>query len=149
MSVMSESLDETDRALLGLLARNARTPATELARRLGVARTTVQARIERLERLGAILGYTIRAGEGAARTIRAYVLIQVEPRSAPAVSAALARMPEVESLHTTSGRFDIAAQVGAEDTTRLDAALDRIAMVEGVRGMETLVQLATKVDRRV
>lgn len=146
---MSESLDDTDRALLGLLARNARTPATELARRLGVARTTLQARIERLERLGAIRGYTIRTGEGAARTIRAYVLIQVEPRAAPAVSAALGRMAEVESLHTTSGRFDLAAQIGAEDTARLDAALDRIAMVDGVRGMETLVQLTTKVDRRV
>ena len=145
---MTDTLDETDRALLGLLARNARMPATELARRLGLARTTVQARIERLERSGAIRGYTVRAGEGAAALIRAYVLIQVEPRAAPAVSSALARMPEVESLHTTSGRFDLAAQVGAPDTTRLDEALDRIALVEGVRGMETLVQLATKVDRR-
>ena len=147
--VMSESLDETDRALLALLSRNARAPATDLARRLGVARTTVQARIERLERLGAIQGYTIRAGEAAARRIRAYVLIQVEPRAAPAVASALQRMGEVESLHTTSGRFDLAAQIGAEDTERLDAALDRIALVDGVRGMETLVQLATKVDRRV
>ena len=146
---MSESLDETDRALLAALARNARAPASELARRLGVARSTLQARIERLERIGAIRGYTIRTGEAAARRIRAYVLIQVEPRAAPGVAIALGRMGEVEALHTTSGRFDLAAEIGAADTERLDAALDRIAMVEGVRGMETLVQLSTKVDRRV
>lgn len=145
---MPESLDDTDRALLGLLARNARAPTAELARRLGVARTTVQARIEKLERTGVIRSYTVRADPQAAAMIRAYVLIQVEPRHAAAVGARLQKMPEMESLHTTSGRFDLAAQIAAPDTTRLDAALDRIAMVEGVKGMETLVQLAAKVDRR-
>ena len=129
---MTESLDDTDRALLGLLARNARSPATELARKLNLARTTVQARIE--------------TGPGA--VIRAYVLVQVEPRYAGPVASTIGRMKEVESLHTTSGRFDLAAQVGAPDTARLDSALDRIAMIEGVRGIETLVQLTTKVDRR-
>lgn len=145
---MSESLDDTDRALLGLLARNARAPASELARRLNLARTTVQARIEKLERTGVIKGYTVRAETAAGAMIRAYVLIQVEPRHAASVGAQLSRMRELESLHTTSGRFDLAAQVAAPDTSQLDAALDRIAMVEGVRGIETLVQLSTKVDRR-
>lgn len=143
-----EPLDDTDRALMGLLGRNARTPASELARRLGLARSTVQARIERLERSGVIRGYTVRAGAGPGALVRAYVLIQVEARKMAAVSAALGRIPEVESLHTTSGRFDMAAQIGAADTSLLDAALDRIALVEGVRGMETLVQLAVKLDRR-
>lgn len=145
---MTESLDETDRALLSLLARNARAPATELARKLNLARTTVQARIEKLERSGVIRGYTVRAETAPGALIRAYVLIQVEPRSAGPVASIIGRMREVESLHTTSGRFDLAAQVGAPDTAQLDAALDRIAMIEGVRGIETLVQLTTKVDRR-
>ena len=143
-----DSLDDTDRALLGLLARNARAPATELARKLNLARTTVQARIEKLERSGVIKGYTVRTETAPGSTIRAYVLIQVEPRHAAAVGARLQKMKEMESLHTTSGRFDLAAQIGAPDTQQLDEALDRIAMVEGVKGMETLVQLATKVDRR-
>ncbi len=145
---MAGFLDDTDRALLGLLARNARAPASELARRLNLARTTVQARIEKLERTGVIKGYTVRAETSPGAMIRAYVLVQVEPRHAASVGARLARMREVESLHTTSGRFDLAAQIGAPDTSRLDEALDRIAMVEGVRGIETLVQLSTKVDRR-
>ncbi|MDF2232788.1 Lrp/AsnC family transcriptional regulator [Albimonas sp. CAU 1670] len=145
---MTESIDDTDRALLGLLARNARSPATELARKLNLARTTVQARIEKLERAGVIRGYTVRTETAPGAMIRAYVLVQVEPRYAGPVAATISRMKEVESLHTTSGRFDLAAQVGAPDTAQLDAALDRIAMIEGVRGIETLVQLTTKVDRR-
>ena len=112
---MTEPLDDTDRKLLGLLARNARAPAAEIARKAGVARSTAQARIERMERTGVIRGYTVRADPEAGALIRAYVLIQVEPRRTAAVSAALQRMPEVESLHTTSGRFDMAAQVAGDD----------------------------------
>ena len=145
---MTEPLDDIDRRLLGLLARNARAPAAELARRAGIARSTAQARIERMERTGVIRGYTVRADPEAGALIRAYVLIQVEPRRTAAVSAALQRMPEVESLHTTSGRFDMAAQVAGASTALLDAALDRIGLIDGVKGMETLVQLSTKIDRR-
>ncbi len=145
---MAEILDDTDRALLAQLSRNARAPVSELARKLGVARTTIQARIERLERTGVIRGYTVRASEVGGRLVRAYVLIQAEPRRTAAISMALTRMPEVESLHTTSGRFDMAAQIAAPDTARLDAVLDRMALVEGVLGLETLILLTTKTDRR-
>lgn len=145
---MAENLDDTDRALLAHLTRNARAPVSELARRLGVARTTVQARIEKLERTGVIRGYTVRASEAAQAMVRAYVLIQAEPRRTASIAAALGRMHEVESLHTTSGRFDMAAQIAAPDTARLDAALDRMAVVEGVLGLETLILLTTKTDRR-
>jgi uncharacterized protein with GYD domain len=51
-------------------------------------------------------------------------------------------------LHTTSGRFDLAARIDAPDTARLDEALDRISLAQGVVGMETLVQLSAKIDRR-
>ena len=145
---MTLSLDDTDRALLAALARNARMPTAELARRLGVARTTVQARIDRLESGGVIKGYTVKTALAAGAMVRAYVLVQAEPRRTAHVAAVMMKAPEVESLHTTSGRFDLAAQIGAPDTAQLDDALDRIGLVEGVVGMETLVQLATKVDRR-
>lgn len=141
-------LDEIDRGLLAALTRNARQPVSEIARSLGVARTTVQARIERLESAGVIAGYTIRAQISPASLIRAYVLVQAEPRRTAHVGAILQKFPEIESLHSTSGRFDLAAQIAAPDTAQLDAALDRIGLVEGVVGMETLVQLAAKVDRR-
>ena len=58
-------LTPADQQLLSLLRENARAPTAELARRLGLSRTTVQSRIERLERQGVITGYTVRVSEEA------------------------------------------------------------------------------------
>ena len=139
--------DETDRALLALLAENARLPVADLARRLGIARTTVQARLERLEARGLIAGYTLRRGPGLRPPIRATVLVSIEPRSGPAVLARLKAMPEVETVHTTSGRVDLIVALSAETTEALDATLDRIGDAKGVKGSESLIHLSTKIDR--
>jgi DNA-binding Lrp family transcriptional regulator len=144
------SLDETDQTLLRFLRGNARMPTAELARRIGISRTTVQARLERLERSGVIGGYTILTGDAYdPGVIRATILIQVEPRATASIVAALGRMREVESLFTTAGRFDMALQIAAPGTPQLDAALDRIGELEGVRGMESLIHLTAKIDRRL
>ena len=57
-----QTLDETDCKLLALLRTNAREPVASLARSLDMARSTVQERLERLEKAGTIAGYTIREG---------------------------------------------------------------------------------------
>lgn len=140
-------IDETDRALLALLAENARAPVTTLGHRLGLARSTVQARIARLEAMGAIRGYTLRGGAGGRPAIAATVLVQIEPRSGPAVLARLKSLPEVQAVHTTSGRWDLIAELAAPTTAALDEVLDRIAEAKGVKGTESLIHLATKIDR--
>ena len=140
-------IDATDRALLALLRENARAPVAELARALGLARTTVQARLERLESGGAIQGYTVRTGDAMRPALRATVLVAIEPRSGPAVLARLRGLPGVETVHTTSGRFDLLIQVTARTTAELDDTLDRIGEVRGVRSSESLIHLATKIDR--
>ena len=146
---MTLTLDDTDHALIRFLRRDARLPTAELARRVGVSRTTVQARLERLERGGVIAGYTILTGDSYdPGVIRATVLIQVEPRMTAAVVGALGKMREVEGLFTTAGRFDMAIQLAASGTPALDAALDRIGELDGVRGMESLIHLTAKIDRR-
>jgi DNA-binding Lrp family transcriptional regulator len=143
------TLDDTDHALIRFLRRDARTPTAELARRVGVSRTTVQSRLERLERDGVIKGYTIQTGDSYdPGVIRATVLIQVEPRATAAIVTALGKMREVEGLFTTAGRFDMAIQLAASGTPALDTALDRIGEMEGVRGMESLIHLTAKIDRR-
>ena len=98
-------IDETDRTLIALLGENARAPVATLARKLGLARTTVQARLDRLETTGAIQGYSVRLGQMARAPLRATVLVSIEPRSAPAVLSRLNSLPEVRRVHTTSGRF--------------------------------------------
>lgn len=140
-------IDATDRQLLALLRENARAPVADLARRLGLARTTVQARIDRLEQGGVIAGYTLREGARLRPPLQATVLVSIEPRSGPAVLARLKSLPGVEVVHTTSGRFDLLAQVSAGTTAELDDTLDRIGEARGVRSSESLIHLATKLDR--
>lgn len=121
-----------------------------LARRLRLARSTVQARLERLEGSGTIAGYTVRLGEAAqAGRIRASILLTIEPRAQAGILARLRAMPEVERIHTTSGRFDLLVQAAAPSPAQLDAVLDRLGEIEGVRASESLIHLSTRLDRAV
>ncbi|MDO5706000.1 MAG: Lrp/AsnC family transcriptional regulator [Paracoccus sp. (in: a-proteobacteria)] len=141
-------MDNLDYAILTHLAQDARISVAVLARKLRVARSTVQARLERLESSGAIAGYTVRLGESVrAGHIRATVLIAIEPRALPAVLSRLRAMPQVERIHSTSGRVDLLLQLACASTTELDDVLDRIGGVEGVRSSESLIHLSTKLDR--
>lgn len=143
-------MDDLDEKLLGQLAQNARISVATLARRLKVARSTVQARIERLETAGVIAGYTLRLGDGALRSrIRATVLLQVEPKANPAILNRLSNLDTVELVNTTSGRFDLALQVAATSTRALDETLDAIGAIPGVTDSESLIHLSTKIDRRL
>src|SRR6056297_2110246 len=140
-------IDETDHELLSLLADNARAPVATLARRLGLARTTVQARLDRLEHSGVIAGYTLRLSESLRAPLRATALVSIEPRSAPAVLSRLKSLPSVRTVHTTSGRFDLIVGLEANTTEALDDTLDRIGETRGVKGSESLIHLSTKLDR--
>ena len=140
-------IDDTDRALIALLTENARLPVATLARRLGLARTTVQARIDRLEASNVIAGYTLRLSQEARPALRATALVSIEPRSGPAVLARLRSLQGVRRVHTTSGRFDLIVALEADTTEALDETLDRIGEAKGVRGSESLIHLSTKIDR--
>lgn len=142
--------DDLDRRLIALLQADARTAAADLARRLGVARTTVLARIARLEKQGVIVGYTVRLGreEGEAG-VEAYVGITVQPRAGPLVTQRLASLPELRQLCSVSGEADYLALLHADSPARLDALLDEIGAFEGVLKTTTSVVLARRIDRRV
>lgn len=139
---------EKDELLLSMLAENARTPIAELARRLGLSRTTVQARIERLERSKAIAGYTLRRGAAAERAlIKGHILITVKPKFAPETITDLTAMPEVRTLHSVSGEVDLIAIVAAVSVEALDRVIDQIGRLDGVVRTQTSVILATKIER--
>ncbi len=143
-------MDDIDNRLLSELANNARASVSTLGRKLGLARTTVQARIEKLERTGVIAGYTVRLGEPARRDrIRATVLVNFDPRAGAQVVSRLKAMPEVEVAHTSSGRFDLVLQLATRNTAQLDEILDVIGAIPGVRSSESLIHLSTKIDRPV
>jgi DNA-binding Lrp family transcriptional regulator len=140
--------DKLDRELLALLQANARESAANLARKLGVARTTIVARLSRLERDGVVIGYTARLRQDVTdQGLQAFVGITVRPRSGREVVRQLSRMPEVRQLSAVSGEFDYVAQIRAESAMRLDALLDEIGDVEGVQKTTTSVVLARRIDR--
>ena len=141
-------LDSTDRALIALLRENARIGHAEAARRLKLSRTTVQARVESLERRGIIVGYTARlAEEVSRRMVRAHVTIVVAPTASGGVVSALQRMPDMRALHSVAGVFDLLAVVEAEDVPSLDAAIDKIGALEGVERTQSSIILSTKFER--
>lgn len=144
-----QQIDEIDRKILALLGDDARIPVATLARRLNVARTTIQARLERLERTNVIKGYRVQLGAGAPTQLQATALLSIEPRAGPAVLARLKSLPEVKRVHTASGRFDLIVELSAESTEILDDTLDRIGEARGVRSSESLIHLSTKLDRGV
>jgi DNA-binding Lrp family transcriptional regulator len=137
-----------DDPLLALLLLNAREPVASLARKLGVSRSTVQDRIKRLESSGIIQGYGVRLSPQTANEgLRAYVTLEVEARKALDVSNALKRLPEIETIHTVSGKFDIIARVRAAHAAAMDDLLDRIGALPGVKKTDTSVILSTRLDR--
>ena len=145
---MTTLLDDTDRALLGLLRENARSPTAELARRLALSRTTVQSRIERLERARVIAGYTVKvADEIEAALVRAHVMITVAPKQAGAIEAALRKIVAVRSLYSVSGAFDLLAVVAEPSIGELDALIDRIGALEGVERTTSAIVLSTRIER--
>jgi DNA-binding Lrp family transcriptional regulator len=143
-------MDEMDRNILGLLGADARMSVATLARRLKVARSTIQARLERLETSGVIAGYTVKLGEGAREDrLRASVLLTIEPRTQAAILTRLKSIAEIERVFTTSGRFDLLMQIACPNTQVLDQVLDQIGAMTGVKGSESLIHLSTKIDRAV
>ncbi len=99
------NLDKLDHLLIAKLREDARAPVAELARVLGISRTTVQGRIARLERLKVITGYSVRVAESFEKNqIHAYVMITVGPKRAASVSAEIKRMPAVRLLQSGERR---------------------------------------------
>jgi DNA-binding Lrp family transcriptional regulator len=142
------SIDATDRALLALLRENARSPVSDLARKLKLSRTTVQSRLARLERERVIAGYTVTVGPQAeAGHVRAHILITLEPRKSMAIETALRRIPELRTLHSVSGPFDLIAIVAAGSIGELDHLIDRIGALDGVERTTSAIVLSTRIDR--
>jgi DNA-binding Lrp family transcriptional regulator len=141
-------LSDAEQALLSLLRENARASTAELARRLGVSRTTVQSRIERLEQRGIISGYGVRlAPDYEQGLVRAHVLLTVTPKLADKVVRALRGLATVRTLHSVSGNFDMIVIVDAPSIRDLDLLLDQIGAMDGVERTLSSIILSTRIDR--
>lgn len=135
--------DRLDRDLVALLRRDGRAPLAKIADILDVSRGTVQNRLDRLLHNGTILGFTIRVREDyGLDAIRAVMMIEVVGKSADRVVKRLHGLPELQSLHSTNGTWDLVAHLQASSLSEFDRVLREIRMIDGVLNSETSLLLS-------
>ncbi len=137
-------MDELDKRLVTLLRHQGRRAISDLAADLGVSRATVRARMERLEKSGDIVGYTVvLRADALDQAVRGVMLIEIEGHAAARVIRALGGFSEVSEIHTTNGRWDLVVELGTATLTDFDSVLRRIRLIPGITGSETNLLLAT------
>ena len=137
-------MDDTDRSLIALLRKDARTTIATLAVKLKVSRGTVSNRLRKLEDEQVIVGYSVRLRPDAEPDqIRAWMGVRIEGNQTRAVIASLLGEPGVEALHDTNGRWDLLAEIRAQSMPELSQVLERVRLVKGIATTETNILLAT------
>jgi DNA-binding Lrp family transcriptional regulator len=138
-------MDEVDLRLIAILRRDGRRSVSDLAQEIGVARATIRARMDRLIKSGEIAGFTVQLkADLQEQAIRAIALVEVEGKSSDQVVQRLSGIPEVLAIHTTNGRWDLVAEIGASDLPSFDETLRRIRLIEGISATETNLLLSTR-----
>lgn len=136
--------DELDRRLISVLREDGRAPISKLAVILGVSRQTVENRLTRLLDSGSLLGFTIRVRQDAEdNAVRAIMMIEVVGKSTTAVIRSLRGLPELHSLHSTNGAWDLVAEIRAASLNDFDRVLRCVRETPGVQNSETSLLLSS------
>ena len=142
-----DTLSVIDRRLLVQLKLDARASITTLAGRLDVSRATVQTHMERLVSTGVIRKFTVELDPmKTLDTIRAVMLVELEGNLARNVARIMRNMPEIITLHTTNGAWDLVAQIETTSLPEFDRVLRKVREISGVLNSETCLLLDTAKD---
>ena len=138
-------MDELDQKIITLLRGNGRRSISDLALETGASRATVRARIERMEKDGTILGYTVMLRADALEdVVRGVMMVEIEGHVTDRVIRTLGGFPEIAQIHTTNGRWDLLVELSAASLTEFDVVLRKIRLVPGIIGSETNLLLSTQ-----
>ncbi|MEV0584268.1 Lrp/AsnC family transcriptional regulator [Nonomuraea sp. NPDC050310] len=145
------TIDELDAKLLNLLAAEPRLGVLESSRRLGVARGTVQARLDRLAARGVITGYGPDVSTQAlGYDVTAFVTMEIRQLAGhDPVADRLALIPEVLEVHTITGGADLLCRVVARSNADLQRVIDQIVEIPGVLRTSSTIVLDTPVPYRI
>ena len=136
--------DDLDRRITALLRADGRASLSKIADALGVARGTVQSRLERLLETGTLLGFTARVREDYdVNTVRAVMMIEVVGKATTQVIRKLRGMTEIHTLHTTNGNWDLVADIRADNLSEFDRILREIRLIDGISNSETSLLLSS------
>jgi DNA-binding Lrp family transcriptional regulator len=138
-------MDELDAHLIAALKRNGRASLSELAAQLGVTRSTVRVRLDRLVQGGEIAGFTVLTrSDLRPDPVRGLMMLEIAGRGAEKVMKQLQRMTEVQAVHSTNGTWDLIAEIGTDTLEKFDQALFAIRRLDGVTRSETNLLLSTR-----
>lgn len=144
-------MDALDGRLLALFADEPRIGVLEASRRLGVARGTVQARLDKLAATGVVTGWGPElAAEALGFPVTAFLTLEIRQGAGhDTVAAHLAQIPEVLEAYTITGVGDMWARVVARTNADLQRVIDRVLSFEGIVRTSTVIALATQIPHRV
>ncbi len=148
-------MDDLDRRVIDLFAADPRVGVLEASRRLGVARGTVQARLDKLESTGVITGYGPELSpEALGHPVTAFLTLEIRQEAErggghDAVGAHLADIPEVLEAHTITGAGDLMVRVVARSNADLQRVIDLVLAAPAITRSSTVIALATQVPYRV
>jgi DNA-binding Lrp family transcriptional regulator len=143
--VADHELDATDEAILSLLGEDARRSRSEIGQRVGLSASAVSRRIERLERIGVIAGYTVVLDHSRTkRSLQAFTELRFAGTSnVEEIRATAAELPEVQAVFTTAGDPDALVWLQVPDVERLGRVIERLRHSGRVTGTKTLIVLGT------
>jgi len=145
-----DALDAVDHRLLLELSRDHRATVVALAERTSLSRNTVQARLARLERDGALRSFDRSINPAAlGYPLEAFVLVRVQQRVLSAVVASIAEIPEVVGAHGLSGQVDLLVHVIGRDTGDLFRIDGEILAIDGVDRTETSLSMGELIPHRL
>ncbi len=141
-------MDQLDRRIITALQHNARDSTTNIAAKLGVARTTVHERINRMEERGVIAGYSVvlRQAQDEAK-VQVVVLLEVQQKETTRIIKRLEAYPEVKLCLSINGDFDLLLSAEAPRIEDLDILVDELAAIPGVLRTNTSVVFGRRIDR--
>jgi DNA-binding Lrp family transcriptional regulator len=148
---MGSTVDGLDARIVRLFADEPRVGVLEASRRLGVARGTVQARLDRLTRLGIVRGWGPEVEPGAlGYPVMAFATMEIRQGAGhEAVARHLAAIPEVLEAFTITGAGDMWCRVVARSNADLQRVIDAVVAFEGIVRTSTVIALATQIPHRV
>lgn len=139
-------MNDLDLRLVALLKRNARMSVTQMSYELNASRITIDSHIKKLEESGVITGYTVKLGSEEFRhKVSGWILINAEANKEEGAIAQMIEMPELTRLHTTNGKWDLAAEIQTQTLEEFDRAISKLRQIEGITETETSLLLSSRI----
>ena len=139
-------MNNLDASIIALLKRNARISVTQMSHELAVSRVTIDSHIKKMETSGVITGYTVTLGaEEFRHNVSGWIMINVLANEEENIITKMISMPEITRLHTTNGRWDLAAEIQTSTLEAFDTAISRLRQIPGIKDTDTSLLLSSRI----